>query len=98
MNDELGALETMLNQSIEILKPAGRLAILTYHSLEDRIVKNFIQTGNFKGELNKDFYGNIIRPFNPVIRKPLVASEEEIIKNKRARSAKLRLAEKVKND
>lgn len=95
VNDELSALQEMLTQSKEILKPGGRLVVISYHSLEDRIVKNFMQTGNFEGYVGKDFYGNVIRPFIPVNRRPMTPTIEEIDKNKRARSAKLRIAEKL---
>jgi 16S rRNA (cytosine1402-N4)-methyltransferase len=95
VNDEMGALEDMLMQTIEVLKPGGRLVVMSYHSLEDRLVKNFINKGKFQGEVEKDFYGNLIRPLEPVIRKAIVASSEEIQKNSRARSAKLRIAKRV---
>ncbi|MBN4062041.1 MAG: 16S rRNA (cytosine(1402)-N(4))-methyltransferase [Flavobacteriales bacterium] len=95
VNNELEALKELLNQSVEVLTEGGRLVVISYHSLEDRLVKNFIKTGNFQGEVKKDFYGNIIRPFTPVSRKVIVPSEEEINKNNRARSAKLRIAEKL---
>ncbi len=94
VNEELTALEEMLAQTIECMNPGGRLVVMSYHSLEDRIVKNFVNTGNIQGKLEKDFYGNIIRPFEPVTRKPLIASEEETNKNNRARSAKLRIGER----
>ena len=94
VNDEMGALEDMLNQTVEALKPGGRLVIMSYHSLEDRLVKNFINKGKFQGEVEKDFYGNLLRPLEPIHRKALIADEEEIQKNNRARSAKLRIAEK----
>ena len=86
-------LEALLRQSLEVLNPGGRLVILTYHSLEDRLVKNYFRTGNFEGKLEKDFYGNIISPLKAVNNKVIVASDEEINKNPRARSAKLRIAE-----
>ena len=94
VNDELGALKALLATSKVRLKPGGRLAILTYHSLEDRIVKNFMRSGNLEGEIEKDFYGNIVTPFK-VINKGEVASEEEVAVNPRARSARLRVAEKI---
>ena len=95
VNDELKALEDLLLQSAEIMNKGGRLVIMSYHSLEDRLVKNFINKGTFFGEAEKDLYGNIIRPFEPVNKKPIVASIEEIAGNNRARSAKLRIARKV---
>ncbi len=93
VNDELNALKELLEQSVEVLKTRGRLAIISYHSLEDRLVKNFMKSGNFEGIIKKDFYGNKIVPFK-VIKKLIVPSEDEIKRNKRARSAKLRIAEK----
>ena len=95
VNDELKALEDLLTQSAEIIKKEGRLVILSYHSLEDRLVKNFFNKGKFFGEPEKDLYGNLIRPFEPVNKKPMVASTEETTRNNRARSAKLRIARKV---
>ncbi len=94
VNDEMDALKEMLQSALEVLKPGGRIAILTYHSLEDRIVKNFLRTGNIEGVLEKDFYGNPITPFLTVNNKVITASEEEVQRNPRARSAKLRIAEK----
>ena len=94
VNDEMGALREMLLAAKDLLKPGGRIAILTYHSLEDRIVKNFLRSGNLEGKIEKDFYGNILSPFK-VLEKGLTASEEEVERNPRARSAKLRVAEKV---
>lgn len=94
VNDELGALRSMLTAAKELLKPGGRIAILTYHSLEDRIVKNFLRSGNLEGEIEKDFYGNILSPFK-LIEKGRMASEEEVARNPRSRSAKLRVAEKL---
>lgn len=94
VNDEMGALEEMLLQTVEVLKPEGRLVIMSYHSLEDRLVKNFINKGKFQGELEKDFYGNPIKPLDSVVRKAIVADAEEIARNNRSRSAKLRIAKK----
>ena len=94
VNDEMGAIREMLEQSLEVLKPAGRLVVMSYHSLEDRLVKSFVTTGNFKGRQEKDFYGNLLRPFDPIHRKPIMPTEEEIKENSRSRSAKLRIAEK----
>lgn len=96
VNDEMGALEEMLMGAVEVLKPEGRLVVMSYHSLEDRLVKNLIQKGKFHGELEKDFYGNPIRPLEPISRGAVVAEAEEIEANPRARSAKLRIAKKVK--
>ena len=95
VNDEMSALEEMLLGAVELLKPGGRLVVMSYHSLEDRLVKNLIQKGKFQGELEKDFYGNPIRPLEPVSRGAIVADAEEIAANPRARSAKLRVAKKV---
>lgn len=94
VNDEMGALEDMLLQSVEVLKPGGRLVVLSYHSLEDRMVKNFMAKGKFQGEVEKDFYGNLLRPLTPVVRKAITADAEEVSRNNRARSAKLRIAKK----
>jgi 16S rRNA (cytosine1402-N4)-methyltransferase len=94
VNKEMEVLEELLIQSLDVLNKGGRLAILTYHSLEDRLVKNYFRSGNFEGKLEKDFYGNIIAPLKPVNNKVIIASAEEIERNPRARSAKLRVAEK----
>lgn len=94
VNDELGALREMLMAAKDLLRPGGRIAVLTYHSLEDRIVKNFLRSGNLEGETEKDFYGNILTPFK-VIEKGRMADEDEVERNPRARSAKLRIAEKI---
>lgn len=94
VNDEMGALREMLLAAKDLLKAGGRIAILTYHSLEDRIVKNFFRSGNLEGKIDKDFYGNILTPFK-VLEKGLTASQEEVNRNPRARSAKLRIAEKL---
>lgn len=95
VNQEMKALEDFLHQCGEVMKPGGRLVVMSYHSLEDRMVKNYINTGKVFGELEKDFYGNPIKPFQSVNRKPIEATEEEVNENKRARSAKLRVAEKI---
>ena len=94
-NDEMGALKEMLLATQKVIKKGGRLSVITYHSLEDRLVKNYMRTGNFEGKQEKDFYGNLIRPFDPVNRKVIVPSSTEIEENQRARSAKLRVAERV---
>lgn len=96
VNGELDALRAMLQQAVEVLNPGGRLVVMSYHSLEDRLVKNFFKTGNFEGVLEKDFYGNPIVPLKVVTRKAVTASEEELQRNNRARSAKLRVAERVR--
>ncbi len=93
-NGELDVLKDFLEQSAELLKPGGRLVVITYHSLEDRLVKNFIKAGNFEGKQEKDFYGNVSSVLRAVNRKVIVPTEEEIERNPRARSAKLRIAEK----
>jgi 16S rRNA (cytosine1402-N4)-methyltransferase len=95
VNEELRALEDFLHQCAEVTTKGGRLVILSYHSLEDRMVKNFINTGKVFGEQEKDFFGNVIRPFEAVNRKVIEASEDEISNNSRARSAKLRIAERM---
>jgi 16S rRNA (cytosine1402-N4)-methyltransferase len=95
VNEEMKVLEEMLVQSAEMLKVGGRLSVISYHSLEDRLVKNFIQKGKFYGEVEKDFYGNDIKSLEAVNRKPIEASEEEIKENPRARSGKLRIAIKL---
>lgn len=95
VNDEMGALQEFLTQSAEVLRPQGRLVVMSYHSLEDRLVKNFIGKGKFYGEVEKDLFGNDLKPLQSVTRKPIEASAEEIAQNSRARSAKLRVAEKL---
>lgn len=95
VNQELEALKEFLEQTVDVLKPGGRLVVMSYHSLEDRLVKNFIARGKFHGDVEKDFFGNQIKPLQSLLRKAIVASDEEIKLNNRARSAKLRIA--VKN-
>ncbi|MEN9369823.1 MAG: rRNA ((1402)-N(4))-methyltransferase RsmH [Bacteroidota bacterium] len=94
VNQELEVLKDFLMQTEEVLKPGGRLVVMSYHSLEDRLVKNYIQKGKFSGLLEKDLYGNVDVPFNMVSRKAIVAGDLELKENNRARSAKLRIAEK----
>jgi 16S rRNA (cytosine1402-N4)-methyltransferase len=94
VNQELEALQEFLKQTVDVLAVGGRLVVMSYHSLEDRLVKNFIAKGKFSGELEKDIYGNDNRPFDAVTRKAIIASDEEIKTNNRARSAKLRIAVK----
>ena len=94
VNGELEALKMMLEQATEVLNPGGRLVVMSYHSLEDRLVKNYMRAGNFEGEVEQDFYGNVLGPYRLVSRKAIVAGEEELQRNNRARSAKLRIAER----
>lgn len=95
VNKEIDVLKCLLAQSLQILKPGGRIAILTYHSLEDRLVKNFFKTGNYEGKQVKDFYGKIDTPFKLINNKVIIPDSDEIAANPRSRSAKLRIAEKV---
>ncbi|MCH5245161.1 MAG: 16S rRNA (cytosine(1402)-N(4))-methyltransferase RsmH [Muribaculaceae bacterium] len=95
VNDETGALRELLSQATKVLRPGGRLAILTYHSIEDRMVKNYMKTGNIEGNLQKDFYGRVLAPMKLINTKAIVASEAEVAANPRARSAKLRIAVKL---
>jgi len=95
VNHEIDYLEEMLEQALSVLKSGGRLVVISYHSLEDRVVKNFMKTGNFKGEETKDFYGNLETPFRIINRKGTTPDDEEIAINNRARSARLRIAEKI---
>jgi len=94
VNQELEVLEKFLLQMEDCLKPEGRLVIMSYHSLEDRLVKNFMKRGSLHGEITKDFFGNVIKPFTEINRHPIVPTEEEIVQNTRARSAKLRIAKR----
>jgi 16S rRNA (cytosine1402-N4)-methyltransferase len=95
VNHEIDYLKEMLVQALAVLNPGGRLVVITYHSLEDRVVKNFMKSGNFEGEEKKDFYGNIETPFRIINKKGTTPDEEEIAHNNRARSARLRIAEKI---
>lgn len=95
VNAEITVLEQFLEQTVEVLKPGGRLVVMSYHSLEDRPVKNFLAKGKFKGEVEKDFFGNDQKPFSAITRKAITATEEELKNNNRARSAKLRIGEKL---
>ena len=94
VNDEMGALTDLLRQSKEVLNQGGRLCVISYHSLEDRLVKNYFKTGNIEGEVNKDFFGNVLTPFEIISRKVIIPTEEELNLNPRSRSAKLRGAVK----
>tara|TARA_B100001939_G_C16878350_1_gene589709 strand:+ start:350 stop:1261 length:912 start_codon:yes stop_codon:yes gene_type:complete len=95
VNEEMQALKELLNQLVDCLNPNGIAAFITYHSIEDRMVKNFFKSGNIDGELTKDFYGKILKPFELVNKKPIIPSEIEINQNPRARSAKLRMAKRL---
>ena len=95
VNGEIDALKAFLEQSLELLKPGGRLAVITYHSLEDRLVKNFMRSGSLTGEIKQDFFVRNLSPFKLLTSKPIVPTEEEIEQNPRSRSAKLRIAEKL---
>lgn len=95
VNDELAALKELLEQSSKLLKPGGRLVVISYHSLEDRLVKHFMRSGNFEDNIEKDIKGQIHAPFAPISRKAIVASPEEVMNNPRARSARLRVAERT---
>jgi 16S rRNA (cytosine1402-N4)-methyltransferase len=94
VNQELEVLEKFLEQTEDVMAPKGRLVVMSYHSLEDRLVKNYMKRGSIHGEITKDFFGNVLKPFTEVNRHPIVPNEEEIVLNTRARSAKLRIAEK----
>ncbi len=95
VNDELDVLKDMLVRCVEVLKPGGRLVVISYHSLEDRIVKNFFRSGKFSGEVEKDIYGNELKPLKSITRRPIVPNALELAENNRARSAKMRVAEKL---
>lgn len=95
VNEEIKVIEELLEQSTDLLNPGGRIVCLSYHSLEDRPVKNYFRNGNFNGEPQKDFYGNLIRPLEPITRKPVIPKAQEIANNPRASSAKLRAATKI---
>lgn len=94
VNQEMAALEELLKQSLQVLKPGGRIVVMTYHSLEDRLVKNFLKSGNTEGTVEQDFYGNFLTPFKLINNKVIVPDATELINNPRSRSAKLRIAEK----
>lgn len=94
VNDEMGVLESFLNATVTALKPKGRLVVMSYHSLEDRMIKNFMKRGAISGKIEKDFFGNVLKPLTEIVRKPISPSEEEVGRNSRARSAKLRIAER----
>ena len=98
VNDEIEALRELLTQALQVLKPGGRLAIITYHSLEDRLVKNFMKTGNLEGKMEKDFFGKSLSPLKCLTSKPIVPDQEEMERNPRSRSAKLRVAAKTDNN
>ncbi len=95
VNGEMEALKMALEQSLKVLRPGGRLVVISYHSLEDRLVKNFLKSGNFEGDIEKDFYGRMTTPFEVVTRKAVVPTAEELVRNPRSRSAKLRAAIKL---
>lgn len=95
LNDELGALEDLLTHAISMLAPGGRLVVMSYHSLEDRLVKHFMRSGNFEDDVQKDMKGRVLAPFHPLVRKAIVAQEGEMDANPRARSARLRVAERT---
>ena len=94
VNQEMDALEAFLTQCPDVLKSSGRIVVMSYHSLEDRLVKNFFKTGNAEGKEEKDFFGNLLTPYKIITRKPILPSDEEVERNSRARSAKLRIAER----
>ena len=95
VNREMESLQALLEQSLRVLKPGGRLAVITYHSIEDRMVKNFIRSGNAEGKIEQDIFGRVDTPWKQITRSPIVPDAEEIERNPRSRSAKLRIAEKI---
>jgi 16S rRNA (cytosine1402-N4)-methyltransferase len=95
VNQEMEALKEMLQAAIEVLKPGGRLVVITYHSLEDRMVKNIMKTGRVDGKAEQDLFGRVSAPLRPLSNKVIVATDEEVSRNPRARSAKLRIAVKL---
>lgn len=97
VNEEMAVLEDFLSQGAEVLKPGGRLVVMSYHSLEDRMVKSYINKGKVFGEVDKDFFGNELKPFGAINRKPVTANQQELTENSRSRSAKLRVAERIEN-
>lgn len=98
VNDEMRSLKALLENSLKILEPGGRFVIITYHSIEDRMVKNFFRSGNIDGKIEQDFFGNIQTPWKPITRSPITPSTEEVEQNPRSRSAKLRAAELIVNE
>ena len=92
VNQEMSVLEDFLKQTEAVIRPGGRLVIMSYHSLEDRLVKNYMKRGSLTGEITKDFFGNVLKPFTEIVRHPIIANEAELERNSRARSAKLRIA------
>jgi len=98
VNGEMEALKALLEQSAEVLKPGGKLVVMSYHSLEDRLVKRFMRSGKFEGDIEKDFFGNPIRPFKPMPGMPITPGEEELKRNTRSRSVRLRVALKNEQD
>lgn len=98
VNDEMGALKDFLKDTLDVLKPGGRLVVISYHSLEDRLVKQFLKTGDPDGEVEKDFYGNIHRPFTILTKKAILPTDKEIQENSRARSAKMRVGERLSEE
>ena len=95
VNQEMEALKDFLKQSAQVLKPGGRLVVIAYHSLEDKLVKNFFRSGNFEDRIEKDFYGNVLSPLKVITRKPITPEAKEIEENSRSRSARMRVAEKI---